>query len=71
MIKTMDENLKNEIMEISKKIYEYAEIGSEERKSSKLLVDSLRSHGFRVEYPYMNKLHSGQNGVRESLQLAF
>ncbi|MEM4588750.1 MAG: M20 family metallopeptidase [Thermoplasmata archaeon] len=50
----MEEKLKNEILEISKKIYEYAEIGSEERKSSRLLVESLRSHGFKVEYPYLN-----------------
>ncbi len=44
---------KNEILGISKKIYEFAELGSEEFKSSKLLVDSFRKHGFDVQYPYL------------------
>ncbi len=44
----------NEIIEISKKIYNFAELGSEEHKSSKLLNESLRKHGFKVEQPYMN-----------------
>lgn len=43
----------NEIIEISKKIYEFAELGSEEKKSSQLLVNSLKYHGFDVEFPYM------------------
>jgi len=46
----------NEIIEISKKIYEFAELGSQEKRSSRLLVDSLKSHGFRVEFPYMDML---------------
>ena len=44
----------DEIIEISRKIYQYAEIGSEEYMSSSLLVESLKLHGFRVQYPYMN-----------------
>ncbi|MGC8663001.1 MAG: M20 family metallopeptidase [Thermoplasmata archaeon] len=44
----------DEIIEISRKIYQYAEIGSEEYRSSSLLVESLKLHGFRVQYPYMN-----------------
>ena len=44
----------NEIIEISKKIYNFAELGSEEYKSSKLLNESLKKHGFKVEQPYMN-----------------
>lgn len=43
----------NEIIEISKKIYEFAELGSEEKRSSQLLVNSLKYHGFDVEFPYM------------------
>ena len=45
---------KAEILNLSKNIYEFAELGSEEFKSSKLLVDSLRRHGFKVQYPYLN-----------------
>lgn len=43
-----------EIISISKNIYEFAELGSEEFKSSKLLVDSFKKHGFTVQYPYLN-----------------
>lgn len=43
----------NEIIEISKKIYEFAELGSEEKRSSELLVNSLKYHGFDVKFPYM------------------
>ncbi|MGC8496850.1 MAG: M20 family metallopeptidase [Thermoplasmata archaeon] len=44
---------KEEILNLSRNIYEYAELGSEEYKSSKLLVDSLIRHGFKVQYPYL------------------
>lgn len=44
----------SEILELSKKIYEYAELSSNETKSSRLLVESLQSHGFEVEYPYLD-----------------
>lgn len=54
MILSMDEKLREEILDVSRKIYNYAEIGSEERRSSKLLVDMLKSHGFRVTYPYLD-----------------
>jgi amidohydrolase len=48
-----DVMFKDEILDISKNIYEYAELGSEEFKSSKLLVDSFKKHGFEVQYPYL------------------
>lgn len=50
----MDEKLRQEIIEVSKIIYNLAELGSVEKKSSRLLVEKLRWHGFRVEYPYLN-----------------
>lgn len=37
------------IIEICDKIWEYAELGLIEHKSSKLLADELEKHGFRVE----------------------
>ena len=37
------------IIEISDKIWEYAELGLMEFKSSKLLADELEKHGFKVE----------------------
>jgi len=49
----MEDNLRNEIIEVSMKIYRFAELGSEERRSSELLVNMLKSHGFKVEYPYL------------------
>ncbi len=55
----------NEIIEISKKIYEFAELGSQEKKSSRLLVDSLKSHGFRVEFPYMDMVTAFRAGWGE------
>lgn len=42
-----------EIRKVSDTIYEYAELGSEEFRSSRFLVESLQAHGFAVEYPYM------------------
>ncbi len=42
-----------EINRISKAIFDFRELGTQEFKSSELLVKSLRNHGFRVEFPYM------------------
>ena len=47
------ESVSSEIFELSGEIYKLAEIGSEEKKSSSLIVKSLRKHGFRTEYPYL------------------
>ena len=44
----IDEN-KNRIIEISDKIWEFAELGLVEFKSSKILADELERHGFKVD----------------------
>ncbi|MDI6847392.1 MAG: hypothetical protein QMD23_04600 [Candidatus Bathyarchaeia archaeon] len=43
------ENNKERISEISDKVWEFAELGLIEAKSSALLADELEKHGFRVE----------------------
>lgn len=43
---------RDEIFEVSEAIYRYAELGSQEYKSSELLVSGLRKHGFQLEFPY-------------------
>lgn len=52
-IGSITESFKDEILSLSNEIYNFAEIGSEERKSSELLVRSLKSHGFKTVYPYL------------------
>lgn len=42
------------IMELSNDIYKFAELGSKEYKSSKLIIDKLKENGFTVTNPYMN-----------------
>ena len=65
--------LKKQVIEKSKKIFpefkklkdqigENPELGSEELKSSKLLVNTLRKHGFQVEYPFFN-MHTAFKAV--------
>ncbi|MEM2452706.1 MAG: amidohydrolase, partial [Candidatus Methanomethylicia archaeon] len=44
----IEEN-KGRIISLSDTIWEYAELGLEEFKSSKLLADELEKHGFKVE----------------------
>jgi len=43
------EGNRSRIIEISDRIWEFAEVGLQESKSSKLLADELEKHGFRVE----------------------
>ncbi|GAF92394.1 unnamed protein product, partial [marine sediment metagenome] len=43
------EKNKERIIEISNKIWEYAELGFVEYKSSKLIASELESNGFNVE----------------------
>ncbi len=45
---------KSSIIELSKEIYNFAELGSSEYKSSKLIIDKLKENGFTVINPYMN-----------------
>jgi len=40
------------LKKLKDEIGEHPELGSEERASSKLLVEELRGHGFNVEYPF-------------------
>ena len=65
--------LKKHVVEESEKIFpelktlkneigKNPELGSEEEKSSRLLVDSLRKHGFKVEYPFFG-MHTAFKAV--------
>ena len=47
-----ESEIKKEAVSIGKKIYSFKELGSEEYRSSSLLVNSLKRHGFKVKYPY-------------------
>ncbi|EQD46989.1 amidohydrolase, partial [mine drainage metagenome] len=42
----------HDIIEVSKSIYEYAEIGSKEFKSSELLASKLKERGFSIQKPF-------------------
>ncbi|HJO95749.1 MAG TPA: amidohydrolase [Victivallales bacterium] len=44
------DNNSNKLTETSDKIWEYAELGLVEKKSSKLLSETLREYGFEIEY---------------------
>ncbi|MFG1390429.1 amidohydrolase [Acidiplasma cupricumulans] len=48
-----DDNFRELILDVSSKIYNFAEIGSQEYKSSKLLMEILQSKGFVITNPYM------------------
>ncbi len=52
-IESIVESSREEIFNVSNEIYRLAEIGSEERKSSALLVNSLKRYGFKTTYPYL------------------
>ena len=43
-----------EIEEISEFVFNHAELGSEEFKSCKYLVEKLKEHGFTVTCPYLD-----------------
>ena len=46
-----------ELKRVNQLIWEFAEVGLQEHKSSKLLVDTLRDNGFKVQscVPILNK----------------
>lgn len=48
----LTQNLEEELVELSEKIYENPELGYQEYKSSKLHVDLLKKYGFQVEEGY-------------------
>ncbi len=52
MLNYVDESLKQELLNLSRYIYEHPELGYEERLSSAAHVELLRKHGFEVEYGY-------------------
>lgn len=49
-----EDNLAAEIEEISEFVFNHAELGSEEFKSCKYLVEKLKEHGFTVTCPYLD-----------------
>jgi amidohydrolase len=55
------------LKEIKDEIGNNPELGSEEYKSSKLLVEMLRKHRFEVEYPYFN-MDTAFKGVYKSIK---
>lgn len=48
----MADEMKGEFENISDFVFNHPEVGGEEFESSKFLVESLKEHGFRIEYPY-------------------
>jgi len=48
-LKWIDEH-REEFIEVSDKVWEYAELGLVEHKSAKLHVETLRKHGFKVDH---------------------
>ncbi|WP_075056709.1 hypothetical protein [Thermogymnomonas acidicola] len=48
----MNPRLSDEVVDLSEKIYRYAELGSEEFRSVKAITEMLSRYGFRVEAPY-------------------
>ncbi len=53
-IRTISEQLTEEINAVSTFIFTHPEIGDEEYESSSFLASVLKKHGFQVEYPYGN-----------------
>lgn len=49
-----EDNLAAEIEEISEFVFNHAELGREEFKSCKYLVEKLKEHGFTVTCPYLD-----------------
>jgi len=60
MLRAIDQ-AKEEIVKTSLAIYQYAEQGNQEFKSSQLLVDKLKKYGFTVEY--------GLDGVKDGKEV--
>ena len=47
--KYIDENVASEVVEISHKVWEYAELSLKETKSAELISGMLKEHGFEIE----------------------
>jgi len=61
-VKEESEKIFPELKKLKDIIGENPELGSEEEKASQLLVDSLRNHGFEVEYPF-HEMHTAFKAV--------
>ena len=61
---TVPRSIMDETVDISRSIYELAEIGSKEVKSSELLVSKLKARGFTVQKPFdgMNTAFKASKG---------
>lgn len=72
IIASIDENIE-QYMSIVEDLYNNPELGNEEFRSSKILVDLLADNGFKVEYPYIQKtgfkgvFSSGKKGAKIAL----
>lgn len=51
---TIEDECASLIEEVSEYIYEHAELGNEEYKSSAYLVEQLEKQGFTITYPYLD-----------------
>jgi amidohydrolase len=61
-VQTEADKILPELIKIKNKIGNNPELGSEEEKSSRLLVELLRKNGFEVEYPFSD-MHTAFKGV--------
>jgi metal-dependent amidase/aminoacylase/carboxypeptidase family protein len=43
------DRIRRELLEVSRYIYDNPEVGFEERKASRKLVEVLKDHGYKVE----------------------
>lgn len=64
MVQDESEKLQTELKQAKDLIGENPELGSEEEKSSKILVDLLVKHGFEVEYPFFG-MHTAFKAVKK------
>jgi amidohydrolase len=66
-VKEESEKVFPELKTLKDKIGANPELGSEEDKSSRQLVDSLRKHGFEVEYPFFG-MHTAFKAVYKGIK---
>jgi amidohydrolase len=63
-VQTEADKIFNELKQAKDLIGENPELGSEEEKSSEILVGLLRKHGFEVEYPFFG-MHTAFKAVKK------
>ena len=64
LVQKESDKLLAELKQAKDLIGENPELGSEEEKSSKILVDLLKKHGFEVEYPFFG-MHTAFKAVKK------